>query len=216
MKTTTRLYDIVESIFKNNCISDLENECKNQITFLNPDFSYYTKLMNFDEDTYNLMNKHFFRNNLLKSKKADYNIKKIFFNKFINREIGRQTFEIFLSELVHILYMYDDVLSFYYDNIDLYMASSKKNIVDNTNSTTTNSRGITSTFPQNAINLDVNNDFMEYGDNNTIQKVENLGKGYSKNTLSDYDYKLLENIINNNIINKVMIKIDKKCFLQVW
>ena len=57
---------------------------------------------------------------------------------------------------------------------------------------------------------------MEYGDNNTIQKVENLGKGNSKNTLSDYDYKLLENIINNNIINKVMIKIDKKCFLQVW
>lgn len=216
MKTTTRLYDIVESIFKNNCISDLENECRNRITFLNPDYSYYTKLMNFDEDTYNLMNKHFFRNNLLKSNKADYNIKKIFFNKFINREIGRQTFEIFLSELVHILYMYDDVLSFYYDNIDLYMASSKKNIVDNTNSTTTNSRGITSTFPQNAINLDVNNDFMEYGDNNTIQKTENLGKGNSKNTLSDYDYKLLENIINNNIINKVMLKIDKKCFLQVW
>ena len=125
MKTTTRLYDIVESIFKNNCISDSENVCRNQITFLNPDFSFYTKLMNFDEGTYNLMNKHFFRNNLLKSKKADYNIKKIFFNKFINREIGRQTFEIFLSELVHILYMYDDVLSFYYDNIDLYMASSK-------------------------------------------------------------------------------------------
>ena len=57
---------------------------------------------------------------------------------------------------------------------------------------------------------------MQYGDNNTISKTENLQKGVGENVLSDFDYNVIKNIINNNIIEKIFYKIDKKCFLQVW
>lgn len=216
IKTTTRIIDIVTSIFQNNCISDMENDCKNQITFFDENYSYFKKISNFNDDTYKLMNKHFFRDNVLKSEKADREIKKIFFNRFLNREIGRQTFEIFLTELVHILYLYDDVLSFYYDNIEKYIATQKITKNNNSNENIVNNRSIFSTLPQENLNLDVNNDYMQFGDNNTISKTENLQKGEGENVLCDFDYNVIKNIINNNIVEKVINKIDKKCFLQVW
>lgn len=216
IKTTTRIIDIVSSIFQNNCISDMENDCKNQITFFDDNYSYFKKISNFNDETYKMLNKHFFKDNVLKSEKADREIKKIFFTRFLNREIGRQTFEIFLTELVHILYLYDDVLSFYYDNIEKYIATQKITKNNNTNENIVNNRSIFSTLPQENLNLDVNNDYMQYGDNNTISKTENLQKGVGENVLSDFDYNVIKNIINNNIIEKIFYKIDKKCFLQVW
>lgn len=216
IKTTTRIIDIVSSIFQNNCISDMENDCKNQITFFDENYSYFKKISNFNDETYKMLNKHFFKDNVLKSEKADREIKKIFFTRFLNREIGRQTFEIFLTELVHILYLYDDVLSFYYDNIEKYIATQKITKNNNSNENIVNNRSIFSTLPQENLNLDVNNDYMQYGDNNTISKTENLQKGVGENVLSDFDYNVIKNIINNNIIEKIFYKIDKKCFLQVW
>lgn len=216
IKTTTRIIDIVSSIFQNNCISDMENDCKNQITFFDENYSYFKKISNFNDETYKMLNKHFFKDNVLKSEKADREIKKIFFTRFFNREIGRQTFEIFLTELVHILYLYDDVLSFYYDNIEKYIATQKITKNNNSNENIVNNRSIFSTLPQENLNLDVNNDYMQYGDNNTISKTENLQKGVGENVLSDFDYNVIKNIINNNIIEKIFNKIDKKCFLQVW
>lgn len=194
----------------------MENDCKNQITFFDDNYSYFKKISNFNDETYKLMNKYFFKDNVLKSEKADKEIKKIFFARFLNREIGRQTFEIFLTELVHILYLYDDVLSFYYDNIEKYIATQKITKNNNSNENIVNNRSIFSTLPQENLNLDVNNDYMQYGDNNTISKTENLQKGVGENVLSDFDYNVIKNIINNNIIEKIFNKIDKKCFLQVW
>ena len=107
----------------------MENDCKNQITFFDDNYSYFKKISNFNDETYKMLNKHFFKDNVLKSEKADREIKKIFFTRFLNREIGRQTFEIFLTELVHILYLYDDVLSFYYDNIELLHKKLQKIII---------------------------------------------------------------------------------------
>lgn len=216
LKKTTRIIDIITSIFINNCISEFENDCKNQITFFDDNFSYFKKINNFDDYTYELMNKHFFKDNVFKSKKADKEIKKIFFARFLNREIGRQTFEIFLSELVHIFYMYDDVLSFYYDNIEKFLIMQKENNIKNDNDNTQDIRSIYTTLPQDDINLNLNNDLMGYGDNNTISKTKNIQKGKSENVLNEYDYSIMLKYVNNNIVDILMKKIDEKCFSQVW
>lgn len=216
MKTTTRIIDIITVILNNNCYSMFENVCKNQITYFNSDYSYFKLINNFNEEIYNLMNEEFFKGNVLKSKKADKEIKRIFFARFLNREIGRQTFEIFLSELLHILYTYDDILSFYYDNIEKYIQANKVNTVNNSSDNVVNNRSAFTTLPQNEVNLDLNNDLMSYGDNNTISKTKNTTKGESTNTLSDYDFNIINNLVNKNIVNYVMNKIDKKCFLQIW
>lgn len=216
MKKTATIINIVSSMYKRNCISEFTNSCQNQITFNDYNYSYIGKLQKFEEETYNFLNQEFFRGNVLKSKKADYEIKKIFFNKFLNREINKQTFDLFLSDLLHLLYIYDDILSFYYDNIEKYFYTLKENNTNNNTSNITDNRSIYTTLPQNEINLDLNNDLMGYGDNNTISKEKNTMKGEVNNTLSSYDFEIINSMINKNIIEKIFNKIDKKCFLQIW
>lgn len=214
MKKTTRIIDITDSIFNNNCYYEMENACKNQLSFFTD--SHISKIIKYDSNTHEILNKYFFKGYKLDNEGADYLFKKTFFNRFLIREIKYQTFDVFISQLISCIIMYENILNYYYSNIENYLSNVQKTNNNSNQENETNTRSLYSTLPQNNLNLDLNDDYLEYGDNNTISKNKNITKGETENVLKSYDYIVMTNLINKNVVNIILNKIDKKCFLQIW
>ena len=95
--TTTTLYKIVQSelyaLGHDHEIVDKEGN----LVFFDNKFQVMSKIMSYDEDIKNIVN-HLFNGYGLEKEEHDTHFKKMFFYRFINREINRQTVESFMFE----------------------------------------------------------------------------------------------------------------------
>ena len=208
--TTTTLYKIVQSelyaLGHDHEIVDKEGN----LVFFDNKFQVMSKIMSYDEDIKNIVN-HLFNGYGLEKSEHDTHFKKMFFYRFINREINRQTVESFMFELMSTFLTNQDYINRIYTDMDKYIlgysetnqdsnqdsndlkTSNSKNNYSNTSeststgNTTTDNRQARSDLPQSNVNLDVNNTVMRSANENDISrnKQNNTQKNTDEQTSSN-------------------------------
>lgn len=216
MKTTTTLYEIIRSEWLNKGNNEFVNN--GRLTFYDRDYNIMDKIIVFDKDVEEIVNHMFFRNVSLDSPSSDKLFKRTWLERFMEREIMYQTVETFASKNVYTFLTYQTFLNKYYDELDMYLNGEYENFTQGTtdNITQSDTRFLSSSLPQNEINLNVDNTELAYGDTNNLTRQKN-----DSNNISNTDNKgknlNLDNLLKiHNLLEPIYDQFDSKCFLQVW
>ena len=202
----------------------------NHITAFDENYAFQKKIIRYDNDVKHITDNYIFYDFLLETNESDETYKKMFINKFLNREINRQTIESFAGLLYSFNLEHQNYINIIFSNdIEMYLnnAQTRDYIKDTTddninvldkdsntlmNSTDTNindNRSLDSTLPNNEVNLNVDNTILDYGDKNTI----------SRNKLHDEKEQTTDNVenaltTNNNVGNEISKEITKTFNIQ--
>lgn len=187
---------------------------KNYINYFNN--GYMKKIQKFTPEVQKIVNENIFLFNTLPDESADLSFKKMFIHHFLAREIAFQSVELFSTKVASTFLSNYGVLDNYYTNLSNMLENNTETSADNNTSTTNNQRSIISTVPQNRVNLDLDNNTLDYADTNTIQK--NVSENNGTNTSNSKSYKLddLVKLQDSSFLVNILNKFDKNCFLQVW
>lgn len=209
MQTTTTLKDILQSELikhgKNEFINKISG--KTQITDNNRNFAFIYKIMEYDDDVKNIVNEEFFNNIIITENiNADDYFKKIFCNRFIDRQIAPQTVEAFASRvsalymtrMVEIKVLYEK-LEDYFDGKNTLQTDDKSGFND-----------VNATLPQDEVNMDLSANTQDYGDQNTINRAFNKQNHVSTNASPDNILKL------THVWEEILDSFDVTCFSQLF
>ena len=228
---TTNLYSIIESELQKKGYNDYFNEGK--ITAFDKNFSLYHKMLAFDEDVSGIVTTVLF-NGFTFSDEVDPLFKKMFTQRFLNREINRQTVEAFTGKLLYTTYAYQSYIETVFTDLLAYANNEAKTTQNNLNhnvavnvadgTTISDARQLESDLPQDNINLDVDNTVLDYGNRNSISRNKNKNDQTNTNTsdgtqnnTSVSSVKNLEVLIQSSgVLDELFNIYDKACFLQTW
>lgn len=215
-KHTTTLMDILRS----ELIKKGENEFINngRLTFFDNDFAFIEKVARFDDDVYDIVTSRFFGGRSYPDEAIDRNFKQAFTNRFMDRQIGRQTLEAFQSQVVTLYIQYAEYIYYTFGKLDNFIEnkSTSETHSDEQSTNTSDYRGLEATLPQTEINLDVTDDDLNYADTNNINKRQDKGnsKANSNSENRTFNPDNLEKVFLMK--ERIMNKFDEKCFLQIW
>lgn len=216
---TTTINRFIKSEFQHMGLSEISNMVDGVNVIGGRDVSFIHKMINYDEDTKQVVNKFIFHGYVLENEQAELNFKKAFITYFLNREIKYQTIDIFASTLVSHMIQNENYISILFsDDIEDYLLNTSENKNDNEseNVSTNDFRQLTSTLPQAEINLNVSDDTLSYGDNNNIAKTQDIANNSSIGTQTN-TIKSIDNLEKLHFMrNKTIKDFDKKLFLQIW
>lgn len=85
---------------------------------------FMTKIMNYDDDVQHIMDRIFNGVSLTK-REHDLHFKKVFFYRFINRQINRQTIESFKLELMTTFLSNQNYINRIYTDVELYLTQTQ-------------------------------------------------------------------------------------------
>lgn len=202
MKTTTTLMDILQGELIRSGKSEFYQ--KNHIEWFNDDYSFIQKVLKYDPDVQTIVDQIFFRGYKFPSEHTDFNFKKSFINRFLNREIAFQTVEVFsarvvskcINQEVYITECFDKLDDFINDRAQSKTHSETKttNQTDTNNNNETNgtndsssdnqddNRTLQSDLPSNNINLNVDDTVLDYGNQNNISRNKGTSNQNSTST----------------------------------
>lgn len=200
-----------------------------KFAYYNKEYQFTEKIMEYDKDIEDIIS-YLFHGLGLEDKEHDTHFKKMFMYRFVNRYINRQTIEAFKMELMGTFLTNKHYITNVYSDIENYMTQTQT--TDNTNSqtnkqkndstNTSNNRTAFADLPQNNVNLNVDNDEMQYATDNTItknkqnNKQETEGETTGINMGVTKSYQFDELIKSSSLMENVLNKFDMKCFMQVW
>ena len=209
VKTTTRLYDIIYGelechrveIYRSNnqIIFNKNNLMRKTLEYKDPKF---IKMLqdNLFYGTSNINQRERFEREFLQ--------------RFINRVIKYQTVDLFATYLASFVSEYKELINYTYDKYDM-LVLGQVDTVNNNNSTATNkTNSIYSNLPQNQINMSLDNDNLEYADDNTITKSRATNSGTDKSTSSAYDIDALNKI--SALKEQIFKDMDSLLFSQLY
>ena len=213
MKITITLFDIIYSeLQRNSLVKYFSDYTLNQVDFMfNEENDIFIKILEYNENTYQLMSKYFFRNfTFLGDLEKDF--EKIFLNKFIYKSLNTQTWELSRARLYGYVYSNKDVIKLILNNENLINEKSDY-IQTGSNNSTNRSNNLNTSLPQSETNLNLNIDNLEYADDMSINKSKN-DSNFSNSSISK---KLnIDNISKiYDITNKFWNDIDKLIFSQI-
>lgn len=214
MKHNTTPYSIIKSELLNSGHSEFVNKEKNQLVFFDDDFQIIKKIMRYDDDVKKIVNEKIFQNLTLETTESDNHFKQTFINRFLNRQFNRQTLEMFSAQIVYTFLANENYINYLYDDIDDYLKN--KQITDSSGDSEKQNdyRYLTSSLPQNEINLNVDDTELDYGDTNTIARTRDKNTEQSDSSNERFD---LDTLIKfNGLFEQVFNKFDENCFLQTW
>ena len=212
MKITTTPYSMIKSELINSGFNEFSS--KHQLTFFEDDFQFIKKMMRYDEDVEKIVNDKFFQGIALENKDSDIRFKQAFLNRFLNRQISRQSLEAFSAQIVFTFLANEKYINFLYDEIEGYLKG--QNTQKNTGDTTSlnDNRYLQSELPQTEVNLNVDDTVLDYGNTNTISRTRDIKTDDTQSESEHLDLGNLEKF--NGMIEEVFNKFDKNCFLQTW
>ena len=228
---TTNLYNIIESELQKKGYNEYFNEGK--ITAFDKNFSLYHKMLAYDEDVSGIVTAVLF-NGFTFSDEVDPLFKKMFTQRFLNREINRQTVEDFTGKLLYTTYAYQSYIETVFTDLIAYANSEATTTQNNLNhnvavnisdgTTISDGRQLESELPQDNINLDVDNTVLDYGNRNSISRNKNKNDQTNTNTSDGTQtntnvtsVKNLEVLIQSSgVLDELFNIYDKACFLQTW
>lgn len=216
MKTITTLSEIIRSELIRRGFSDFESKNKSRVIFYDDDAPFIKKCMNYDKDVDDIVTIKFFINNRLENLDYDKAFKKLWLNRFLSHEIGFQTMERFASQNTMCFLKLEKQIFNYYENFNKYLTGNTDSSNTGTDSKTSEMRNLESTLPQSEINLNVDDDILNYGDSNTLQKTKDNGLTTNKSSSNNFAINNLEQAIKLDYMQKILNKFEKKCFLKIW
>jgi len=122
---TPTLYNIVYSELMKNGYDEIVDEDGN-LVFFDDEYQMMSKIMNYDEDVQHIMD-YMFNELSLTKREHDLHFKKVFFYRFINRKINRQTIESFKFELMSTFLSNQDFINRIYTDVELYLTQTQLN-----------------------------------------------------------------------------------------
>ena len=208
MKTTTRLYDIIygelerhrAEIYRSNnqIIFNQANLMRKTIEYKDPNF---IKML---ED--NL----FFGTSAINQRER---FEREFLQRFINRVIKYQTFDLFSTYLASFISEYQELINYTYDKYDVLVTGQVETVSNNNSTATNKSNSIYSNLPQNQVNMNLDIDTLDYADDNTISKSRATNSGTDRSTSSAYDIDALSKI--SALKEGIFKDMDRLLFSQI-
>lgn len=215
MKTTTTLEEILRNeASKYKDWNDIFNNKNGQliryggIDALIYQVGIYTDMIN------DLCNHAFFCGYILSDEKADRFFKKMFVNRFLVREIGFQTVDIFRTRLIGLLLQYEQYIVNTYTNFEKMFTGHSENSTEQNGQGLNKQRYAHISLPQNNVNIDLNNDIAEYADINDLTNNSSNNQNNSKTVSDKFSPDVLTKL--ENVYQKVLDDFDRKLFLQVF
>ena len=145
---------------------------------------------------------------------ADKFFKKMFVNRFLVREIGFQTVDIFRTRLVSLLLQYEKYIVNTYINYEKMFSGHSETTTDQKGQGINKQRYAHISLPQNNVNIDLNNDIAEYADINDLTNNSNDNKSNTKTASDKFSPDVLRKL--ENVYQRVLDDFDVKLFLQVF
>lgn len=244
-KTTITLFDFLQAEFIKQGheeffdYEDFNNKEKDfGMKFNNEENSFMYKILNYDEDTEEIINNRIFRGLKLKSTQQDKIYKKMFLMKYLNYQIGFQTIEEFTSQVMYLFMTHKEYLDYYYENyIDLLQSKNKgssSNTSKNTGSSLSTDEGDSNysarsanvTLPQNQPFMNLNSNIVDYADDtradltrndkNSITETENTSDSEDTGETLNVRFSLDELNKTKYIMKRHIEEYEKPCFMIVW
>ena len=214
MSTITTTYDY---ILKHELINKYKyNEFVdgNEIIAFNDDKSIVRLILTFDPRIETILNEKMFLGEKLSNPIYDREFKKMFLTRFWTRQIQQQTLENHAGRLTSVFMKHRKFIETYFEKFDDMLSARSLSDSTNKQDSETDHRGMEQTLPQDQINMDLSDDFLEYADRNHIQKtrtkVDDTSDRESVSFSPDNLLKL------QNILEPIFEDFDRRCFLQIF
>lgn len=209
-RTTTTLLEILISELHLQGKNEFFNN--NQLTFFDDKFAFMKKAMAYDDDVKKIVNEKFFMGVTLDT--HDDEFKRMFLNRFLNSEIICQTLDLFASLCSYMLIENKRYLDNVYANYDKFVTSDHTTTTSATNSNLHKNRNAYQELPQDEVNINLNDDTFTFASTNGISLDKSESDNSSDNLSKSYN---VDNLLKlDSILDNVLTKFDKKCFLQVY
>lgn len=198
----------------------------NQYTGNNKEYRFIQKALRYDEDIAEIVDEVIFSGYTFPTPEVDIFLKKVFTNRFLNREIGRQTLEDFSSQVVYTSLIHEQEIEAIFHNFASALSNESKTVTDQLNesnslsNTTNNDRSANTSLPQNEVNLNLDKNELNFADNNTISKssredsTDTNNKGHSETSNTSYNADTFKKL--QGLWDGYLDEYDKRCFLQTW
>lgn len=214
MKVTTSLMEIYQSELQKLGKNEMYSYDQHQIVAYDDDFVFIKKLLRYDEDIEYITDNKIFLGLTLDNPEHDREFKRLFLNRFMDRQIAFQTMESFASKVGYLFLSYKEFLNTYYNDIDKFLTGTSMTTTKGNENRTSDNRNAFSSLPQTEVNIDVDNTILDYADDNTInrEKTQSESDGVSDSK----NYNIDDYLKAKSILEEVLNSFDENCFLQVW
>lgn len=215
LKTTTTLEEILRneaSKYKN--WDDIFNSKNGQFIRYGGEDALIYQVAKYTDMIADVADHAFFSGYKLSDENADRFFKKMFVNRFLVREIGFQTVDIFRTRLIGLLLQYEQYIVNTYKNYEKMFTGHSENSTDQKGQGLNKQRYAHISLPQNNVNIDLNNDNAEYADINDLTNNSSNNSNNSKTVSNKFSPDVLAKL--QNVYQKVLDDFDKKLFLQVF
>lgn len=215
MKTTTTLEDILRNeAAKYKNWDDIFNSKNGQLIRYGATDALIYQVAQYTGMVSDLCNHAFFSGYTLSDEKADKFFKKMFVNRFLIREIGFQTVDIFRTRLLGMLLQYEQYIVNTYKNYDKMFSGHSESTTDQKGEGMNKQRYAHISLPQNNVNIDLNNDIAEYADINDLTNNSTDNSNNSKTVSDKFSPEVLSKL--QNVYQRLLDDFDRKLFLQVF
>lgn len=217
MKITSSLYYIICSELINSGYNEFITQNRNQLTYYDKNERVISQINMYEKDEIikACQNTIFYGLSFLNTYRKRF--EKEFINHFLTRNIKYQTYEVARLQLVSFVFENLELILSIYNAENLLLGKSQTTSTGKTTSETTNkNNSLYADLPQDNINMDVNNDTLDYASNNSINKSKSNGTSDSNNVSNSQSYNI------DNLTKLYMFKaqlfndLDKRLFSQLF
>ena len=216
MKITSSLYYIICSELINSGYNEFITQNRNQLTYYDKNARVISQINMYEKDEIikACQNTIFYGLSFLNNRKR---FEKEFINHFLTRNIKYQTYEVARLQLVSFVFENLEIIESIYYAENLLLGKSQTTSTGKTSSQTINkNNSLYADLPQDNVNMDVNNDTLDYASNNSINKSKSNGTSDSNNVSNSQSYNI------DNLTKLYMFKaqlfndLDKRLFSQLF
>ena len=216
MKTTASLMDIIQTELINNGLNEFVNKVDGvaQITKNDDKFTFIRKVAQYDEDVQAVVDRTFFMNFKFKNDTTDLFFKRSFLTRFLDRQIGNQTVDLFANHLVSFSILNEAFIDNLVMNFEKYLNGDSNTDTKNTTNEKDGHNDANITLPQDNVSLDLTKNTADYADTNDIYRafVDTVATG--NNHSNSYNADVLDKMAEQ--WDNLMYRFDRKLFLQIW
>lgn len=216
MKTTASLMDIIQTELINNGLNEFVNKVDGatQITRNDDKFTFIRKVAQYDDDVQAVVNRTFFMNFKFKNDTTDLFFKRSFVTRFLDRQIGNQTVDLFANHLVSFSILNEAFIDNLVMNFEKYLNGDSSTETKNTTNEKDGHNDANITLPQDNVSLDLTKNTADYADTNDIYRAFADTVATGNNHSNAYNADVLDKMAEQ--WDNLMYRFDKKLFLQIW
>lgn len=215
MKTTTTVEEILRNeASKYQDWDDIFNNKSGQLIRYGGTDALIYQVAQYSEMVSDLCNHALFSGYKMADESADRFFKRMFVNRFLIREIGFQTVDIFRTRLLGLMLQYEQYIVNTYTSYDKLFRRHSESSTDQQSAAMNKDRYAHVSLPQNNVNIDLNNDIAEYADTNDLRNNSNDSNSNSKSISDSFGPEVLRQL--ENVYQRVLDDFDRKLFLGVF